>query len=807
MTTASDAPALVWSSQFSVLPAKQTPSLKGDKIILPPSALEQLLSAATTIVSLAAPLPISTFDPYNPYSFAAEREARAELVERQQHLPHPLTFRLVNPRNGRVVFAGIREFSADNDQVGLSPFLRNSLGVDGNHGADDINGIGESGRHTASTTEEVPRVTIHVKELPKGTYARLRPLEAGYDPEDWKALLEKHLRDNFTTLTNGEILSIPTGREEFRFLVDGLKPNEDAISLVDTDLEVDIEALNEEQARETLKQRLSKSQRAPGTVKGSSTGGPVEFGSNESGQVRPGEYVDYSIENWDPKEGIEIELVAQNDEENLDLFVTPGGPRQRSRPREQEHIFGDISVQTTKVIQIQPTHAKLDNSDALWVSVRAYEPPEEVNTKERQSPIPYTLRTKSVVNATTANGEQSAAEATLSSPDDERCKNCHQWVPRRTVILHENFCFRNNVLCPRCENVFQKSSAEWKTHWHCPHDDAHGNTESSQHKHDSLFHTPLACPACGYQASNTLNLAHHRTTTCPGKLILCSFCHLQVPQQGPDDPDPWDPEVILSGLTPHELVDGARTTECHLCAKIVRLRDMTTHLKHHDLQRLSRHAPRICRNTNCGRTIDGIGKRGDIHTKQQQRAPRNELGLCDPCFGPLYNPMYDPDGKALRRRVERKYLTQLLTGCGHAWCRNRFCKLGRLASSGLLLEQPPGSSSGGSSSSTPLQPPPMTSKEALAMTKPLLNGPGSSWADSALALHFCTDEAAQGRRVLADMLAAEQEEPGLGRAQGAGKGGYALEWCVAALEAEAGDLDRARAWLKDWAPARDEMGR
>ena len=778
MTTTSDAPALVWSSQFSVIPANKTPILKGDKIILPPSALEQLLAASTFTISPAAPSTSSTFDPYNPYSFAAEREARAELVDRQQQLPHPLTFRLVNPHNGRVVFAGIREFSAGNDQVGLSSFLRHSLGVDGENGPVEINGTGESESCTTSIKEEVARVTVHVKELPKGTYAKLRPLEAGYDPEDWKALLEKHLRDNFTTLTNGEILSIPTGKEEFRFLVDGLKPNEEAVSLVDTDLEVDIEALNEEQARETLKQRLSKSQRAPGTVEGSSAGGLMEFGKNELGQVRSGEYVDYSVENWNRKEGVEIELVSPNDEEDLDIFVNPHGPRQRSRPREKEFIFGDISTRPRKIIKIQPRHAELDNSDALWLSVRGYKSPNEEATQEHRGPIQYVLRVKSLEDAE----ELVTEEIMPSSSDEERCKNCHQWVPRRTMILHENFCFRNNILCPRCENVFQKSSAQWKTHWHCPHDDAYGNTQSSQYKHTSLFHTPLPCSSCEYEAPNTPNLAHHRTTTCPGKLILCSFCHLQVPQQGPDEPDPRDPEVILSGLTPHELVDGARTTECHLCAKIVRLRDMSAHLRHHDLQRLSRRAPRICRNLNCGRTIDAVSKRGDTNLQPS----RNELAVCDPCFGPLYVSMYDPDGKALRRRVERKYLTQLLTGCGQPWCRNEICKSGRLASG---LDDPARG--------------PITSKQALAMVKPLLE---RGWEKDA-PLHFCTDETSQRRRLVAEMLAAETLGSTGVDVGAAPKEGYALEWCVAALEVEAGDLDRGRAWLRDWAPTRAEMGR
>jgi translation elongation factor EF-Ts len=38
-----------------------------------------------------------------------------------------------------------------------------------------------------------------------------------------------------------------------------------------------------------------------------------------------------------------------------------------------------------------------------------------------------------------------------------------------------------------------------------------------------------------------------------------------------------------------------------------------------------------------------------------------------------------------------------------------------------------------------------------------------------------------------------------------GKGGYDLEWCVAALEAETGDLEKARGWLKGFALQRNEV--
>ena len=792
MNAASDAPSLKWSTQLDVLPPESTSLLRGDKIILPPLALEQLLSAATvTVVNSSVPQ-TSTFDPYNPYSFAAERDAREQLVERQQQLPHPLTFRLVNPENGRIVFAGIREFSAGDNAVGLSPFLRNSLGFNDEKRTDENGFLVETAGSNCCRVDDVeasPRLTVHVQQLPKGTYAKLRPLEAGYDAEDWKALLERYLRDNYTTLTNGEVLAIPAGKETFRFLVDGLKPNEEAITLVDTDLEVDIEPLNEEQARETLQRLIQKSKRAPGTTEGSSAGGKIGLNTIEPGQVRAGEYVDYTLREWDSEQDIEIELTALDDEQELDLFFTPYGHKHRTRPREEEYVFGELSTKANKRIQIRHTNAELDNAEEIWVSVRGYKMTDA--DVESQPPASYNLRISN-----SSEGCVSVEEATDTpdelplGPDEERCSNCHQPVPSRTMFLHQNFCLRNNVLCRHCHLVFQKSSAAWQDHWHCPHDSSHGNNLFSHKKHDALMHTSRSCSSCEYEAANVPDLAHHHTTTCPGRLILCQFCHLQVPQQGADDPSPDSAEVIFSGLTPHELSDGARTTECHLCFNIVRLRDMGTHLKHHNFLRLSRSKPKICRNANCGRTLDSVSKSGEVRV----RGPKNDLGVCDTCFGPLYVSMYDPEGKALRRRVERKYLTQLLTGCGQPWCRNSYCKTGR-KDLGLPQEEQT-----------------MASKDALAMVRPALEGLKGGYTP----ISFCTDEASQKRRTLAKMIAAEGGEEDVrdvkdkGKGRGKGKeregtgSGYDIEWCVAALEVENGDLDKATGWLKDFAPTRAE---
>lgn len=782
-----DPVSLKWSAQFTVSPSPRAQGLPGDKIILPPSALEQLLAASTTPTSASA-IQRRTFDSFNPYEDAAFRQSESQFVDRQQQLPQPLTFRLVNPINERVVYAGIREFSAEDGELVLSHFLQHALGLEEQSlvsKAED----GTNGEDSGMSDVKSCQITVHARQLAKGTYVKLRPLEAGYDPEDWKALLEQHLRANFTTLTNGEVLVVPGGRgvgrknEEFRFLIDGFQPEADGICIVDTDLEVDIEALNEEQARETLTRIAAKMQKAPGTAQGSSSGGDLDIFTELEGQIVPGEYVDYQLPSWPRTQAIEFELKGATDDDDVDLLVSPFSARQRARPRVEGHIFADWGGRPSKRIRLEPTNVELEDAEALWVSVHAYSPvldsesPHDSENRGQETVRHFSIRARV---AEVENGTDAAASPaqTPRNPDEIRCKNCNQWVPQRTLFLHENFCLRNNVLCPQgCGQVFQKRSEALSVHWHCQYDTFFGNTLLSRQKHQSLYHPeePLHCTECSTTQtfSSVPLLAQHHTSVCSAKTILCRFCHLEVPQEG--DPDVPNPEALLSGLTSHELADGSRTTECHLCNKITRLRDMDTHLKHHDLQRKSRPRPRLCRNVNCGRTLDGVNHSGDTRAGTRMgQGPGNDVGLCSTCYGPLYVSMYDPEGKAMRRRIERKYLQQLLSGCGKGWCRNEYCKTGR--------------------KNARLPDIGTTTKDALPLVKPFVD---ASTAVTDSPLHFCTDEGGQRKKEKAKMLAAEYE-------QQMGKMGYDLVWCVGALEAEGGDLEKARTWLSNWAPRKDE---
>jgi len=773
----SDQPVVLdWSTSLRVAHPDRVASkgLQGDKILLPQSALGQLLAASTN--RAAIPHSFTAFDSFNPYSNRATRhESSLQHGDSYQQLPHPLMFQLVNKKNGSSVYAGIREFSAEEDEVALSSYLLDALGIKEEDLQDSLtsNDVVDLTEEKDAASEDFGlRILVKAHQLPKGTYVRLRPLEAGYNPGDWKSLLERQLRLSFTTLTKESILSVKGVKgEEFRFLVDKFGPEGEGICVVDTDLEVDIEALNEEQARETVRQIAAKELRAPGTALGSSMDQTIDKWKTVDGQVLAGDYVNYTLPAWDKSRPVSIELTVQ-DGHDIDLFVSPKSRRQRAPPRDSEFIFADVSSPSdgVKRIVIQPTNAELEDAEALLISVHAFSHPDGSNPGS--TPQRYSLRAKS------AEAEGSAANTTIDlddtsvakNSDEEQCKNCRQWIPKRTIMLHENFCLRNNVVCQQCKGVFKKSSEEWASHWHCPmHPDAYGSTTLSKTKHDYYQHTSHTCSFCGptspFSFPSLPELARHRTTVCPGKLILCQFCHLEVPQEG----DPLDPsseaETVLSGLTAHERADGGRTTDCHLCGSIVRLRDMAAHIANHELDKVTRTKPKVCRNELCGRTLHGVGPRGRINdgTRMGQGAG-NDLGLCSLCFSPLYVSMHDPLGKALRRRIERRYLTQLMTGCSKRWCANEWCKTGRAN----LGREKIGSSAAA----------------ALPLVKPLLE----EIDDHGKPMHFCVDESSQRRQVMAGLLA--------------GEGIWEREWCIAALEAEGADLNKARTWLTDWAPTR-----
>src|SRR5579871_1872187 len=240
---------LSWTRQFQVFPLPNDPS---DRILLPATALEQLLSSAGT-----------------------------------QDLPQPLTFRILNLNNNIFTHVGVREFSAAQGEVGIPSWILESLSL-----------------------QPTDLVAITLRHLPKATRVKLRPLEAGYIEDDWKALLESQLRTH-TTLTKGEILSIKASpTTEFRFLVDELEPA-DAVNLIDTDVTTEIEEMSEDNARRTQKERIQATKRRTSEMV------DVAIGQGVSGSVGKGEYAYFRVKQWDKQKRIEVTLASEGDADLL----------------------------------------------------------------------------------------------------------------------------------------------------------------------------------------------------------------------------------------------------------------------------------------------------------------------------------------------------------------------------------------------------------------------------------------------------------------------------------------------------------
>lgn len=431
-----------WSSSFRTNPASRDSSAgrQGDRIVLPQSALEGIMAA-----------PKSGSDPNTGEGLS---------------LPFPLIFKLQNRANGRVAYSGVREFIGEENQIRLTPYLESALGV---------------------SDRDEAEITVTAKQVPRGTYIRLRPLEAGYNPDDWRPILERELSKYFTTLTTGTNINIKgVGGDEYRFLLDKVEPEGEAICVVDTDVEVDIEALDEEQARETLRIIASKTS---SRQTGNSGGGEIDIWKDVEGHVTPGSYVDFELPSWDRTRPITVDLEF-DDEDGLDLFAIPRSTRYRALPRESEHRWGDFSTRSDghKSFTIQPADQSLNDAEKLLISVYSHRKAAPSGGKGK-APEPKAQRF--VLRARTGedNGTQETTMDEVDAPDDpdnqKRCPNCGQWVPKPSFILHESFCMRNNVVCKECKRVFMKTSDEFRQHWHCPHMDAcdlfpdnFGNTES-----------------------------------------------------------------------------------------------------------------------------------------------------------------------------------------------------------------------------------------------------------------------------------------------------------------------------------------
>lgn len=148
----------------------------GDKIIMPPSALDRLASL---------------------------------------HIDYPMLFELRNPATERVSHCGVLEFIADEGMIYLPYWMMENM-----------------------LLQEGDIVQVKNATLLKGTYVKLQPHTKDFlDISNPKAILETTLR-NYSCLTTGDTIMVAYNNKKFYIDIIETKPAS-AISIIETDCEVD----------------------------------------------------------------------------------------------------------------------------------------------------------------------------------------------------------------------------------------------------------------------------------------------------------------------------------------------------------------------------------------------------------------------------------------------------------------------------------------------------------------------------------------------------------------------------------------
>ncbi|CAI0393372.1 unnamed protein product [Linum tenue] len=149
---------------------------KGNKVIMPPSALERLASL---------------------------------------HIDYPMLFELHNPSIERVTHCGVLEFVAEEGLIYLPYWMMENL-----------------------LLQEGDLVQLRNASLEKGTYVKLQPHSTDFlDVSNPKAILETSLR-NYSCLTTGDTILVAYNDKKYYINIVETKPSA-AVSVVETDCEVD----------------------------------------------------------------------------------------------------------------------------------------------------------------------------------------------------------------------------------------------------------------------------------------------------------------------------------------------------------------------------------------------------------------------------------------------------------------------------------------------------------------------------------------------------------------------------------------
>ncbi|GMM35740.1 hypothetical protein DASC09_030650 [Saccharomycopsis crataegensis] len=672
----------------------------------------------------------------------------------QDTLPSPLIFRVTNVSNGKHGFVGVKEFTAEPGSVFLPSVVQEKIKLEGTNG----------------------EVTIELVEtVPKGESLTLKSMNPAITENivNLKFFLEANLSITYTTLTEGDVLTIKNSLndgEVFEFLISKTVPAK-TICVINTDLAFDLEPIDNNDAQEMmeykkkvldnvqrrkrlqndstvdLQQNVSKLKVNNIKLNGNeNTSKTIAFKNDEINKI----YLEDAASPFNINFSIKSSGADETDLNKFDSLISND-----QFIASDQFIWSTINtsyMNESRMLTIRSDDIHLTNKDSLFFignlweeSASVYEI--EISTEKIDSKI------------------KEQVTGTLMT-DEVLCPNCGKKLKKQNSFLHENFCLRNNVKCSKgCGQIFLKKIPH--THWHCEKCSVFGNELTSLTKHDKFNHQPF------HGFNSLVNYANYKATIWENKLHECKFCHLIIPK------GKSDPEDLILNLSHHEnTVCGSKTTECYKCGKIVKCKELESHLRIHDLNRLSRNKNSDyiqCLNSNCINIIKNLD-----FTKI-----KDKLGLCDQCYSHLYSAVYDPDYKKLISRIERRYMIQLTRGCGHSYCKNKNC-----LSSGLYVKVSVKDTFNHVKNSL------MTVVPNLQVGETFQKKAGTEYS-------FCVSESLTKRKLLVDHYYQHESLDNGAHV----KDKYRYHWiCLAFTELSANeqDFDRVDQWLKDHAVTVEE---
>lgn len=161
----------------------------------------------------------------------------------------PLMFEISSNQGNHITHCGVREFSAPDGTIGLPEKVLKSLLVSDSDSS--------SHNSTQYDIQQITRATIKYLPLPKITSVIFRPkLNLFSTVGPIKAVLEENLRKH-CTMTKGDVVTVWYRGQPHELIVRDIIPEEGRGTLIDTDVEVDIDVSEEYQKHAEEQQHVA----------------------------------------------------------------------------------------------------------------------------------------------------------------------------------------------------------------------------------------------------------------------------------------------------------------------------------------------------------------------------------------------------------------------------------------------------------------------------------------------------------------------------------------------------------------------